>query len=248
MRDFLLFRIHAPLASWGDIAVGGHRPSYDHPSKSAVLGLLGAALGLTRKDVDKHQNLAKSLNFAVVVDVPGAFMRDFHTAQIPNERAINYYGSRFITRRDEFDVPCDMIESVLSSREYYCSAVYTIAIWFKNGCTSLYSLDQLKSAMEKPKFTLYAGRKACVLSLPLEPQIITCETLKKAIDCVEFKSNIFLKLILVDEHPSLYFEGNQSDIGEFDFIQEISRRDMPVSREDGQRWQFANRSEYKVFL
>ena len=36
------------MCSWGDIAVGEVRPSAVHPSKSAILGLIAAAIGLKR--------------------------------------------------------------------------------------------------------------------------------------------------------------------------------------------------------
>nr|WP_284509571.1 CRISPR-associated protein Cas5 [Salinivibrio costicola] len=48
MRDYLVFRLYGPLASWGEPAVGGDRPTSAYPSRSAVLGLLGAALGIKR--------------------------------------------------------------------------------------------------------------------------------------------------------------------------------------------------------
>ena len=53
MRDYLVMRLYAPLASWGEIAVGEVRHSANYPSKSALLGLLGAALGV-RRDDDAH--------------------------------------------------------------------------------------------------------------------------------------------------------------------------------------------------
>ena len=50
MADFLVFQLYGALASWGDIAVGEYRPSQGQPSKSAVTGLLAAALGIARAD------------------------------------------------------------------------------------------------------------------------------------------------------------------------------------------------------
>ena len=50
MADFLVFQLYGALASWGDIAVGEYRPSQGHPSKSAITGLLAAALGIERED------------------------------------------------------------------------------------------------------------------------------------------------------------------------------------------------------
>jgi len=42
--DFLVFQLQAPLASWGDTAVGEYRGSYEYPGESALLGLLAAVI------------------------------------------------------------------------------------------------------------------------------------------------------------------------------------------------------------
>jgi len=55
VRDYLVFQLYGPLASWGDIAVGETRPSALTPSRSAILGLLAAALGLKRPDTAKSE-------------------------------------------------------------------------------------------------------------------------------------------------------------------------------------------------
>ena len=47
---YCVFRLYAPLCSWGEIAVGGERRSAFHPSKSAIIGLIAAAMGLERED------------------------------------------------------------------------------------------------------------------------------------------------------------------------------------------------------
>ena len=54
MKDYLVFRLYGPLASWGQAAVGGDRPTGLQPTRSAILGLLGAALGIKR---DNNQDL-----------------------------------------------------------------------------------------------------------------------------------------------------------------------------------------------
>ena len=38
MKDYLVFRLYGPMASWGQAAVGGDRPTDIQPSRSAVLG------------------------------------------------------------------------------------------------------------------------------------------------------------------------------------------------------------------
>ena len=52
MRDFLLFTYYAPIAAFGQVAVGEVRGSWERPGKSAILGLLAAGLGLARDDAE----------------------------------------------------------------------------------------------------------------------------------------------------------------------------------------------------
>ena len=48
MNAYLVFRLYGPLASWGMPAVGGDRPTAAQPTRSALLGLLAAGLGIKR--------------------------------------------------------------------------------------------------------------------------------------------------------------------------------------------------------
>ena len=63
--EFLVLRLYGPLAAWGDIACGEVRPTLIHPTKSAILGLLGAALGVRRSDEEIISRMTKSYGFAV---------------------------------------------------------------------------------------------------------------------------------------------------------------------------------------
>ena len=72
MTEFLLLTLYAPLASWGDIAVGEVRGSWDRPSRSAVLGLVAAALGVDRADQAAHDALDVGYGVAVRQDAAGA--------------------------------------------------------------------------------------------------------------------------------------------------------------------------------
>src|SRR5262245_9934555 len=80
MPRFLLFTLAAPLASFGTVAVGERRPTWDRPSKSQIIGLVAGALGIERGDEDKQQILAAGLGYAVRVDDPGQLATDYHTA------------------------------------------------------------------------------------------------------------------------------------------------------------------------
>ena len=77
MPRYVVFRLAAPLASFGEVAVGERRPTADRPTRSAVIGLLGAALGA-----------ATGAWFGSLRDVgiSDAFIRDIREKVTPRDR------------------------------------------------------------------------------------------------------------------------------------------------------------------
>lgn len=233
MSNYLLFQLYGPLASWGDIAVGEYRPSFAHPSKSAIIGLLAAALGIRRDEEERQNSLAATFSFAVRVDAMGVLLRDYHTTQVPSaKRGVTHY-----TRQSELAI--DDLNTILSSRDYLCDAVYTVAITVANG--SPYSLEEFASALAMPVFTLYLGRKSCPLAMPLHPQIVNAATLRDALASVPPIAE--LTDIISKDDTNVFWEGDiESGLA---CQQVIIRRDEPRSRK---RWQFSDRREnYGVF-
>lgn len=229
MRDYLIFRLYGPMAAWGDIAVGEYRPSFAHPSKSAIIGLLAAALGIRRDEEARQKELAEICSFAVRVDAMGTLLRDYHTTQVPSaKRGVIHY-----TRRSELAV--DEPNTILSSRDYRCDAAYTVAVEIRN--SAAYTAQELANALAKPAFTLYLGRKSCPLALPLQPSIVPAATLKDALAAVTF-GNDELATIVEGSQVSIYWDDDTSSGFEREHV--ITRRDAPLSRK---RWQFAERSE-----
>lgn len=228
MSDYLTFRLYGPLAAWGDIAVGEYRPSFAHPSKSAIIGLLAAALGIRRDEEERQQRLAESCLFAVQVDSMGILLRDYHTTQVPSaKRGVTHY-----TRRSELTV--EDLNTILSSRDYRCDAAYTVVINVAGGAP--HTVQEMASALQKPVFTLYLGRKSCPLALPLQPQIISATSPQEVLDTVTFGDE--LSGITDTEQAMVYWEDNSAS--GFERQQVITRRDAPRSRK---RWQFSERPE-----
>lgn len=227
MHDFLVFQLYGPMAAWGDIAVGEYRPSFAHPSKSAIVGLLAAALGIRRDEEDRNIKLANSCLFAVRVDSMGLLLRDYHTTQVPSsKRGVTHY-----TRRSE--LAGNDQNTILSSRDYRCDAAYTIAICMVED--SLHSIAELATALQKPVFTLYLGRKSCPLALPIHPHIIRATSLHEALSGIE---NVALPDITAMSPALIYWEdGLESGVAQ---NQTIVRRDALRSRK---RWQFSERKE-----
>lgn len=72
----LLIRLAGPLQSWGLTGRFARRDTHTRPTKSGVIGLCAAALGLAREE--PLGELAEVL-FGVRADRPGTPLRDYHT-------------------------------------------------------------------------------------------------------------------------------------------------------------------------
>ncbi|QFY89104.1 type I-E CRISPR-associated protein Cas5/CasD [Magnetovirga frankeli] len=242
MARYLLFQLYAPLAAWGDVAVGESRPSATRPGRSALIGLLGAALGIRRDDEAGQDGLAKGYRFAVRELAQGSLLRDYHTAQVPSRAALKKAPA--YTRRDELAVE---VNTILSARDYRCDGYWQVAVE-ATGDSPPHDLEQLAEALGRPRFNLYLGRKACPPALPLQPQIVEADSLQAAFAQGDFTGpeGFVAELGLIakghgleQEGGSLYWEaGMEAGISA---RQTYTRRDHPRTRF---RWQFDERQEH----
>lgn len=264
MRDYLLFQLYGPLAAWGDIAVGEARPSALSPTKSAVLGLVAAAIGIKRPNTAReeaegrsweaaHIQLAESYGMAVKVESVGVPLSDYHTAEVPK-------GAGHHSRREEVQAVQGQKKSgtafkgtILSRRDYRQDAYCTVALWARE--RTPYSLETLRRHLLTPRFVLYLGRKACPPALPLDPRVVSAESFEQALDSINL-SQALLALWgekfarrMVDQFPAgaswfLWDDDAQTHIPAKP-SETITRRDVPLSR---RRWQFAVRIEHRAPL
>ena len=234
----LMFRPYAPLASWGDIAVGEDRPSHEYPGRSAVLGLVAAALGIRRDEQTCLDTLSASLGLAVGVYSTGRLLRDYHTSQVPSAKDMEKRPHR--TRADELALPRAELNTILSRRDYRQDALCTVLLW-QRGSDSEFSLSTIREALLAPAFVLYLGRKSCPLAAPLHPQLVEAQSLIDALALADFptlphlKGADHLQRIAYDPDPAL-------PLGEVEATRfSVTRRDQPRSRA---RWQFSDRTEH----
>lgn len=236
---FLLFTLYAPMASFGEIAVGERRMSWTRPGRSAVLGLVAAAMGIERTDEEAHQRLEAGLHYAVRTDAPGRPLVDYHTAQTPKARK----GRTFATRREELE--SDDLNTVLSVREWRTDACFTVALWPRAGQDV--DLDRVAEALRHPRFVLYVGRKSAPLGLPLNPEIVDAETFVSAFEARQ--PNDEEQRVL----RGLHFAGMARRMVAFDHDAPGAPAETRVERRrDGVasrlRWQFTDRLERILLL
>ncbi|GAA0514032.1 type I-E CRISPR-associated protein Cas5/CasD [Saccharopolyspora subtropica] len=139
----LALRIDAPLQSWGVRSKFIHRDTATEPTKSGIVGLLAAARGTDRADAAGIAELA-ALEMGVRVDREGLVERDYHvTENVPNTHGTGH-------------------RTVVSERYYLADALFLVAL---HGPREL--LTELESAILRPQWPLYFGRKAFVPASPL---------------------------------------------------------------------------------
>ncbi|HOC44467.1 MAG TPA: type I-E CRISPR-associated protein Cas5/CasD [Thermoanaerobaculales bacterium] len=241
MDDFLIFQLAGPLAAWGEIAVGGDRATADRPTRSAVLGLVAAAVGVPRDDNARQLAVFDGYRVAVLTVSPGDLVRDYHTTQVPPHSALR--GRPMRTRLDQLEaLAAHRVErgaageAILSCRDYRCDGAWLVALTASPQAP--YPMSELREALLCPHFSLYLGRKSCPPMRPLCPQVISAPDLVSALGQATFPE---LGRPLAD--ADLYWEpGIEPGTTPQDTAQ---RWDAPVSRE---RWQFRPRLELHARL
>jgi CRISPR system Cascade subunit CasD len=238
MPAYLTFALVAPLASFGSIAVGERRSGWDRPARSAVLGLIGACLGLERDDDAGQDALAADYALALLCQSPGRLLADYHTTQVPPAKR----GRRFATRAQELAVPGHELNTILSRRDYRTGAWHLGAISLRRE-SARWTLEELAAAMRRPAFVPYLGRKSCPLGLPLAPRISDAPDapvalLERQVSGPEAPLRGVLADPVVD--ATIVLDAEPPWLEDPRHLRTELRRDQPRSR---RRWQFDLREE-----
>ena len=135
----LLLRLAAPLQSWGADSKFETRKTNREPTKSGVIGLLAAALGLRRDESEALARLAQ-LRFGVRVEREGQLLVDYHIAKTQDQKT-----------------------SYVTYRHYLQDAVFLAGLESEDEAL----LRELETALRHPVYPLYLGRRSCPPTLPL---------------------------------------------------------------------------------
>lgn len=163
MREYLVFVLCAPMGAFGSYAGHERRGSDLVPPRSAVLGLLGAALGIERTDTDGQAALGR-FGVAARPLTHSSELRDYHTVQTVPAKIRNPAG-----RRVAIEAIGREINTTITVRDYRTDVAVAVAVW---GRDEGWSLTQVAAALRRPTFVLYLGRKSCPLAAPVNPCIV----------------------------------------------------------------------------
>ncbi len=228
MPPYLILKLEGVTQAWGGHTFEDLRPSHDFPTRSGLIGLLAACLGLDRQDCEGQGRLSQSLRFAVRMDrkqleweeygqkrtkiLQPTKLTDYHT--VLDARRV-----RHVKKRE--DTPSGKYFPVQSRREYLYDAAFTVAIG--EAPEPAFTLAQIANAAHKPVFTPFLGRRACPLGRPLLHGLVEAESLIAALEQVEPQGGTIYSEEVAGELPRMLV------------------RDVPLWREHRQ---FATRQVY----
>ena len=138
----LLLRLVGPMQSWGTTSRFDQRDTGKEPSKSGVIGLLAAALGIDRENWTDLEPLTR-LTMGVRHDRPGVPKRDYQTAQD-------------IISADHSKIH----KTAVTTRDYIADACFLLGLEGNDGTL----LEKIHAALQNPFWTLALGRKSYVPS------------------------------------------------------------------------------------
>ena len=151
-RAHLALRLEGPLQSWGSESQFNRRQTNPLPTKSALLGMCCAAMGLgkgTLKEAATLPALAKLGCLVIALNRsdaknPTNRLEDYHTVQ----------GTRIASGGTK--------DTHLTRRDYLTDARFAAIL---SGDAEL--LKDIASALANPKWGIWLGRKACIPSAPV---------------------------------------------------------------------------------
>lgn len=188
MPNYLILKLEGPMQAWGGHTFEDYRPTQLFPTRSGILGLLGACLGIERNDRDGLIALGESFRLAVRADddprrgYRSTVITDFHTVE--NARKVNGSANK---------------NPVVSRREYLCDATFSAALEFLDEQQQ----QNVVAGLRHPRYTPFLGRRACPLSRPLYEAEIKAVSLRDALAQVAPHTGVIYSEDEADHHSQM---------------------------------------------
>lgn len=137
----ILLKFAGPLQSWGTKSHFETRHTDYYPSKSAVIGLIAASLGI-RRDADDEIDRLNQLKFAVRVEQQGNLLRDYHIAK-------------------KFKNDGSLAHTYVTERYYLEDYIFIVGIEHDDAQW----MAKIENALKNPYFQPFMGRRSNPLTV-----------------------------------------------------------------------------------
>lgn len=156
---YLALRLQGPLQAWGFESQYNRRNTGLMPTKSSLLGICLAALGVDRGSKEEKDWLEKTVSLRLLaVAVPRMIKRYGKLDDLPVRRITDYH-TVMHTKSADGNLKKD---AVLTYRQYLCDASFACVL---SGNVEL--INPLGQALENPVWGIWLGRKACIPTAPV---------------------------------------------------------------------------------
>lgn len=138
----------APLQSWDVGSRHSKRGTLPAPTRSGVLGIIAAAMGIDKNSIDEpyHLNRLSVLSMETFLLRPHRELSDYHIAQD--------------CRQADGGIKK---HAVITNRSYLMEARFLICI----SCSEMELIKEIDSALKNPVWGGWLGRKSCIPASPL---------------------------------------------------------------------------------
>ena len=155
----LALLLDGPMQSWGHASRFERRTTALHPTRSAILGMIAAALGIDKYAPNESDQLNRFAALRItVITLPRRSRRE---GDLPMQRLEDYHTVTGI-RRASGKVAEDA--TVQTYRHYLLDARFGVLV---DGSAGL--LNEIAAALRNPKWGVWLGRKCC---LPASPVLV----------------------------------------------------------------------------
>jgi len=208
MSHILFLRLAGPMQSWGVTSRFSRRDTGKEPSKSGIIGIICAAMGIDRED-DRHTDFLKLQKAKLGIRVlrGGVLQSDYHTASK-------------VAKADG-----GIKDTELSTRFYLADADFIAAL--ESDDREL--LGRVHTALKRPVWQLFLGRKAFVPHVPIyietdgKPAIFDGEELESVLKSRDLLDRLGIsmpeKRLDLEQRVVIEDEANGTEI----------RQDVPLS-------------------
>ena len=232
----IIMHLSGPMCSWGETGAWKNRSTAMHPSRSSIIGILCAALGIDRNDSKTQTRMSRSFEMVITSSDGISKIEDFHTIMAGRDDG----KKKVFTGSPRVEELNRETTTILSRREYLCNAFYTVFLIPKEDCS--WNLDDIVDALKKPRYTPYLGRKSCPLAFPMAPSIIYYEKFLRVVEEESFKP--FKQFI--DERrlglDNIYvYSSIELEDDSLIKLESVQRRDEIADRKT---WSFKERREF----